>query len=356
MGGGPYERDLDESQDVTVRVPKDAATLQLALDQAIAQLTGDRASAVVEIQDSEYYLETPSVIVPADKHVSLRSASKARPTLVLSGDFTIAGHEHSSFTLDGLWVAGGCVALPAVNSADSSPNQLAQMTLSHCTLFPIPTPQIGTVAAQPVPGPRLWIESVDVSLSLNQCITGSIRTTDECDVSIAGSIVDALDPSEVAYAGLDSIGPGGRLTINNTTLIGKVHAGLLQLASNSIFFARLLPADPWVAPVLADQLQQGCVRFSYVPPGSQVPRRYQCRPAVDDPVTLGPQFTSLRCGDAGYCQLALQSGDEILRGAEDRSQMGVFHDLMQPQREANLRGSLRDYLRFGLQAGLFHAS
>ena len=32
--------------------------------------------------------------------------------------------------------------------------------------------------------------------------------------------------------------------------------------------------------------------------------------------------------------------------------MGVFHFLMQPQRETNLRVRLDEYLPFGLQAGL----
>jgi hypothetical protein len=33
--------------------------------------------------------------------------------------------------------------------------------------------------------------------------------------------------------------------------------------------------------------------------------------------------------------------------------MGVFNSLMQPQREANLRTALDEYLRFGLAAGVF---
>jgi hypothetical protein len=36
--------------------------------------------------------------------------------------------------------------------------------------------------------------------------------------------------------------------------------------------------------------------------------------------------------------------------------MGVFSYLKQPQREANLRTSLEEYLRFGLEAGIFFAS
>ena len=44
---------------------------------------------------------------------------------------------------------------------------------------------------------------------------------------------------------------------------------------------------------------------------------------------------------------------EIRTGAEGGSEMGVFHSLFLPQREENLRVSLQEYLRFGLDAGLF---
>jgi len=36
--------------------------------------------------------------------------------------------------------------------------------------------------------------------------------------------------------------------------------------------------------------------------------------------------------------------------------MGVFHDLFGPQRETNVAVRLEEYLRFGLEAGLFYAS
>ena len=46
----------------------------------------------------------------------------------------------------------------------------------------------------------------------------------------------------------------------------------------------------------------------------------------------------------------------IRQGADDDGEMGVLHVLAQPQREANLRIRLAEYLRFGLQAGLFYAT
>jgi hypothetical protein len=46
----------------------------------------------------------------------------------------------------------------------------------------------------------------------------------------------------------------------------------------------------------------------------------------------------------------------IRRGADDGSEMGVFHDVYAPQRESNLLVRLEEYLRFGLEAGIFYAT
>ena len=54
-------------------------------------------------------------------------------------------------------------------------------------------------------------------------------------------------------------GPGATLTVTECTIVGKVHAKLIELASNSIFFARLGPApgETWTAPVIAERRQDG---------------------------------------------------------------------------------------------------
>jgi hypothetical protein len=56
-----------------------------------------------------------------------------------------------------------------------------------------------------------------------------------------------------------------------------------------------------------------------------------------------PRFNSTRYGTPDYCQLADDCAEEITRGADDESEMGVFHDLYQPQRLANLRARLDEY-------------
>jgi hypothetical protein len=353
-GGGQYSRVLKSDQDVTIRVPDQFATIQAALDSAVAQLVDPNVTAVVEIQDSDYYVESPSVTIPAGKNVELRAADGARPVLVLGNDFQVFGGSNSALQINGLLIAGSSVVVPDKDGS-GNPNQLDKLELTHCTIYPKGTPQIGVVPAQPA-SPRLLIHAADVNLVVNYSIVGSIQTRDTCQTAITNSIVDADSQTEVAYAAEDMIGPGGKLMVTNSTIIGKVHARSIELASNTIFAAQLTPMDLWLGAVLADQLQEGCVRFSYVPPGSLVPRRYRCHPAPEDASVVAPAFTSLTCGDPGYCQLAPQSGIEITQGADDQSEMGVFHDLYQPQRVANLRGSLLDYLRFGMEAGIFLAS
>ena len=69
-----------------------------------------------------------------------------------------------------------------------------------------------------------------------------------------------------------------------------------------------------------------------------------------------PQFNGIGYGAPTYCQLADDCAPEIKRGADDESEMGVFHDLFQPQREAHLRARLVEYLRLGLEAGVFYES
>ena len=80
------------------------------------------------------------------------------------------------------------------------------------------------------------------------------------------------------------------------------------------------------------------------------------RQAIQDAIVgwLVPAFTSLRYADPGYCQLRISAPEQIRVGADDQAEMGAFHDLFQPQRESNIRARLREYLRFGLEAGVFY--
>lgn len=351
MGGGSYEREATFDGDLrpVIKVPSQQATIQAALDQLAP------SGGVVEIENNEYYPETPILRVAAGKKIEVRAADTFRPVLVLNGPCLIAGGAASQVTFNGLLISGGALRVP--KDVGPQRNQLGQLRLRHCTLAPGPSPEIKTatvtVPAQPA-APRLIIEAPNVTVEVDRSITGAIRSVDEAHVRISNSIVDAQAETEMAYAALDGSGAGAPLTLKNSTIIGKVHTLMMELASNTIFLASRAESEVGLAPVRAARLQQGCVRFSYVPPGSQVPRQFHCQPAeLKEAARLRPVFTSLRYGDAGYCQLSPRCAVEIKQGADDQAEMGAFHDLYQPQREANLRARLDEYLRFGLEAGIF---
>jgi hypothetical protein len=201
------------------------------------------------------------------------------------------------------------------------------------------------------------IEAPGCTLQIRDSITGKLQATSLAAISLENSIVDATGETEMAIAGLSDLDAGAPLTITNSTIIGKVHTLMIQLASNTIFLSSLGKLDSLPGPVTADRLQQGCVRFSYISPGSLVPRPHQCQPrSLDDAGRIRPIFTSVRYGDAGYCQLSGRSAIEITEGGDDGAEMGAFHDLFRPQRESNIRARLDEFLRFGLEAGILYAS
>lgn len=350
MGGGQYERSGTFTAGLlpVIRVPSDMPTIQGALNELAA------SGGVVEIEGNDYYFETPVINIAAGTTIELRAADECRPVLVLGGAMEVSGGGSASFSLNGLLISGGYLHLPLIDS-DHQSNLLYSVSIQHCTFVPGPTPAIGAVAARPSM-PRLLVETPDIQVSLNQCIIGKIRSVDGATISISNSIVDSLRDTETAFADLSGQGPGASLNATNSTIIGKVYTTILN-ASDCIFQAALSSHDSWPEPVMAERLQQGCVRFSYFPPGSRIPKPYNCQPATAaDAVMVQPSFNSLTYGDAAYCQLSGICPTEISQGADDGAEMGAFHSLYQPQRIANLQARLDEYLRFSMEAGIFCAS
>ncbi len=347
LGGGEYDREdsIDPLLAPVQKVPAPQATIQGALN---AVTNG----GAVEIGNSGRYAERLRISVLAAARVELRAADHTRPAIALSGEMTITGENAAEVTLSGLVVSGG--TLRVVETAGHG--RLQRLRLVHCTLVPGLALTPDGAALQPA-APSLVVETADTVVEIDDCVVGALRVTDAAHVTIADSIVDATTDSGVAYAGLDGKAGGAALTIENSTVIGKVHAAALEHVSNVLFFARQVAGDGFTGPVVSDRRQGGCVRFSFVPVGARVPRRYRCQPASDaDAVLVTPVFTSTRYGDPGYCQLSERSGPEITQGADDQAEMGAFHHLLQAQRETNLRVRLNEYLRFGLDAGIVYAS
>jgi hypothetical protein len=354
MGGGEYGRAKTFSEFKSViKVGKKEliTTISDGLNElkTLFNANPEIEGGVVEVVDNHAY-ELLDINVPAGKKVEIRAADKRRPVLLIAGQALISGGENAELTLNGLVIAGGGLLV-----SQTIDNELGRLCLRHCTLFP--GPSVGEGSPPQIAEPRLVIEERNVAVEIDHCIIGAIRAIDGARLHITDSIIDATDETEVAYAGLSESDPGAAIKTEDTTIIGKVHTQIMELASNTIFLSALKTVDDWISPLIAERLQQGCVRFSYVPPGSRLPRLHRCQPASPgDAARVRPVFTSLRYGDAGYCQLSQHCAVEIRQGADDGAEMGAFHDLYQPQRETNLRTSLDEYLRFGLEAGIFFAS
>ncbi len=370
MGGGEYER----QDSFRVHTAPDQVLVQGdALQPALAAVAG---GGLVEISDSGRYSGTPVIASNAGALIEWRAANDHRPTIVLGGELQITIDAGAELVLNGLLISGAGLRVTAHATAGTR-----SLRLRHCSLVPGLTLSRNGEPENPQ-APSLIIEQPNLNVIIEDSIVGGIRSVSEATLEIRDSIVDATDKTGVAYAAANNMDHGGTLRAINTSFIGKVHARRMPMISNSIFYAELGQADPWQVPVRSEQRQNGCVRYTYVPDGSIVPRHHQCQPqraiaeaidaaekqqpgslnqaqkdaiAAEVRARINPAFNSLRYGQADYAQLRL-TPEEIRRGADDEAEMGAFHDLYAPQREDDLRIRLDEYLRFGLEAGIFYAN
>jgi hypothetical protein len=344
LGGGEYARSASFGPtNATLRVPDDHMSIQAAL-------TALGGHGVVEITNSGRYEEMLTISVDAGERIELRAANGRRPTVVLTGESTLSGGANSEVALNGLLLTGHRLRVPAAGG-----NELRRLRVQHCTLVPGWSLNEDGGPVEPAET-SLAIDIAQVSVTIERTILGALRAHEGTECRLRDSILDACSLSGVAYAAPDGVTAGGALTLDSCTVIGKVQALTFPMVSNSILLSELEPASTWVAPVVVARRQQGCVRFSYVPPDARVPRRFRCVPGDDTSTSAIPQFTSLRYGHHAYGQLAPAAGPAIRTGASDEGEMGAFHYLHHPQRETNLRIRLEEYLRVGLEAGIFYES
>lgn len=381
VGGGEYNRPLSRpaTDHVVYRVGRDEELTQInqALerwrhDQAEEEAPSDRLrSAVIEVTDSRVYAERLNIELATDERLYLRAANRKRPIIFIldwqpgrPDSLRVTGEPGSCLTLDGLMIAGRGVRLNG---------ELADVSIRHSTL--LPGWEIGP-DCEPVSEsePSLEIYGKTGCVTIDKSILGSIRvhqdevTTDPIPIFLRDSILDATSPE------LEALGAPGWpaahvvLTVQRSTVFGYIETHAIELAENSIF----------IGVIRVRRRQRGCMRFCYVTPESRTPRRYNCQPDLVeralrsrhpniDPTELeraldcerlrvAPQFNSVRYGRPDYCQLAHACADEIKRGADDQSEMGVFKSLYQPQRTGNLRARLEEYTPAGMEAGIIFAS
>jgi len=388
MGGGEYPRKLSQPAGSKLyRVnasikDKESEDIFNTLQKALNKWQSDSPPqhAVIEITDSGLYEEALNIRLKARQTLQIRAANKKRPVILIPDrfdQFTVNGEEGSYLTLDGLLIAGRGLQMDGTETAGSG--SMAGIIIRHSTLVP------GWSLEPDCESDQMEELSIEIAnaypcLTIEHSIIGSIQVNnDEVNkepirIRISDSILDAAG-NDVAVSG--SGFAHAVLTIARSTVFGRIDIHAIALAENSIFMETVNVA----------RRQSGCMRFCYARPGSRTPRRYRCQPDLAEQAAesdliktakengqslpgqeavkaakryaqerVRPQFSCHRYGTPVYCQLSDHCAEEIKRGADDESEMGVFHDLFQPQREANLRARLDEYIPARADVGIILAN
>ncbi len=375
LGGGPYERrgwliaDAPGLQRYAVLDGTTAAPATFpTVAGALAQWSADgRPDAVIRILDSRTYALPASITLADTTRLAIEAESGERPLLTTG----VAGLELQADGTDPELRGGLTLSGVALEGFVHVTGDLAALRLLHATV--IPGRSIADGAAPG--GPSVVIEdaaanNTRLEVQIVSSITGAIVVPAGAQaITILDSIVDAGAATNRA------IGAGAaaatKLAIERSTVVGRTNVRELE-ASETIFTGR----------VDTVQTQAGCVRFSYVAPGSRTPRRHRCQPdlaiharldaelALNPTVTaaqqdairasvaarMQPSFSAVAYGQPAYLQLRRGAPWGLRAGAADGSEMGAYCQLKQPQRESNLRVRLDEYLPFGLEAGAIYVT
>ncbi len=409
MGGGEYEREIsqaDNPQIYTVGTQGEFKKINKALEKWCAD---QPHHAVIEITDSNVYVEPVNVkFRKENQSLQIRAQNRQRPIIRLldwltdqPDALTVKGNEKSCFILDGITVTGRGMQI----SGD-----LSELTIRHSTLVPgwaldgnceplrnleasieINSPEVCvkiehsiTGAIQVDPVVDLEESQPEYGMSENGKSEKDTRTIHEeaqiarCEgighntrldpirICVSDSIIDATDQRKEAIGAPGCPVAHACLTIVRSTVFGQIQVHAIELGENSIFNGRITVA----------RRQKGCLRFSYITPQSHTPRRFRCQPdLVTAPIIekykngvisesekniqleqeknrVRPIFNSIRYGNPTYCQLSECCAQQITQGADDEAEMGVFHDLFQPQQMANLTVRLDEYLPAKMDVGI----
>jgi hypothetical protein len=294
--------------------------------------------------------------------LTLEAADGERPYLRFeppAGDPVVtitaaAGDEPPDLVLDGLWLGlrppdltpvaladptDPCPVVPARIVLDGA---FRHVVLRHCTVDPGgEQARVDPLQCLPIPAVTLEIRGQVDRLVIDRCITGPIfeatTTGDPCsarEIVVCDSIVQSLDPavsaisSRIASLDLRRSTVFGTITVNRLYASEALIQGLVRVTDN----------------------QNGCFRFSATDahPDRRLPPQFESH-LIESGIP-NHAFVSRRFGDPGYAQLAATAPREIMQGAENRSEIGVFNRRILAIRAADLEGKIAEFLPFGLIA------
>ncbi|MDB5069128.1 MAG: hypothetical protein JWM87_239 [Candidatus Eremiobacteraeota bacterium] len=316
-GGGPYERSatLDESDAGSVRLVHGGS------NELAAQLRDLAPDTVVELTASSRFDVPPDIELAEGAHLTLRAAEGVWPVLAGTEPLRVIGKRGSRLTLSGVLIPEAGVLIDG---------ELDQVRILDCTIVP--------------PGRRHGHTAVTLGAHVRRalfarCVMGPIVADEDVELELDTCIVDAGSRDRPAIG--QRARPAGPLSVRACTVVGDVDTVLLAEASNTLFDGE----------VRSQRFQDGCVRYSYLAPGSVVPQRFMCLPHHGERKLI-VHMTSRHYGAPGYMQLSAQTSRAIRHGADDGEEIGVFHAVSTAGREAALHAVLEDAVPIGIQLGI----
>ncbi|MGB3752516.1 MAG: hypothetical protein WA954_01290, partial [Parerythrobacter sp.] len=177
-----------------------------------------------------------------------------------------------------------------------------------------------TAAFQAITTLTIQVETIDeglnntrLRLDTSEAVTFETTASDLKTLSL-------LSFSTVAIAASASTEAAPTTDIQRSTVFGSSYVQAYEQGTEVI----------WTGSAIAQKRQQGCIRFSYVPPHSRLPRRYRCQPDTEIEDRLAqvqqgsprlpaeeqtqrqlvqsqtvPRFTSRTYGNPAYAQLSI---------------------------------------------------
>lgn len=293
------------------------------------------ATATVSVADSSRYSGDVHVSVPGGTrlvvvaaHWPTRVLPDGRVEAPVAGRYTpdglrphvvgtvrIHAEPGASVLLDGLLVEGDVVV---------EPGDLGSLTLAHCTVTGEVRVESGAAGSNET-----------LSVRLTRCQAASVDAAGTVPtVAVVESILDPGSATTSTALGA----PGGHVSLAGCTVRGRVAVRSLD-ATDCLL----------EGVVQAAHAQTGCVRYSYVAPGSQTPRRYRCVPADPAAASPRPVYESTDPASPAYLVLADSCAPDIRHGGERESEMGVHHHMFRPLRRRAAERQLTGYLPVGSQ-------
>lgn len=337
---------------------KEQAAIWLPPQAELAIVASDGVQPTLDGSQSPLQIQTerPGYLT---QPLALAQGQQATATTSTQTGITITDRR---LTLSGLRLVGN-LEFTATNARAAQQVNLLACNIEHCTL-------LGALEIAPDDhkAPACVI-TIDHSIVGRVEIPAAVAALQITDSIIDGTIIDSKDhPSidrkqaqgvETSTAicmkgALSSGQTPPTVTLVRSTILGKSWLPRVDLITDVIF----------AAPLTVENTLSGTVRSSYLPAESITPPCSHCLHEAECSTHNSEcqrhvtplLFTATTYGQPGYAQLSQGCALMIREGSDHRAEIGVFAQLYQPQRAANIQRMLDQYLPLGLNVGITYVT